>query len=443
MKLTHKLMLGFLSVVILFSICGYYVILRSKEALQKAYIESTTLLADEVLDKIDRYIYYRLEEFQAYSRDLDILEYVRESNKYFDSITDVQGYIGRRDKEWTSAPEGEIAPFMQRLINNRLSEELRDKIEFYEEHTGHKVFGEVFVTNRYGANVAQTGKTTDYRQDDETWWQRAKRDGLYVEDVGYDESADVLSINFGIRIDDKEKNFLGIMKVVLNIEEVYSIIDALKQNRAYRNIANFKLVTKEGKLIYSSKNLEPLKDVFHEIGSRFGSLGSSEHEEFIIGIGSGGREKLFVHAHSKGYKDYERLGWILIIELDTEEIFAPANRLKNQILIISLGFIALVALMGITVSASIAKPIKKLMEAANEVGKGNLDAHIDIGSKDEIGVLAKTFNEMAKNLKQSNEGLEITNRELQIEVSERREAEEKLPKPSTTATRRPRGIRSA
>lgn len=53
-------------------------------------------------------------------------------------------------------------PFMQKLISSELSEELREyKAEFYEEKHGQRVFGEVFVTNRYGGNIAQTGKTTD------------------------------------------------------------------------------------------------------------------------------------------------------------------------------------------------------------------------------------------------------------------------------------------
>ena len=106
---------------------------------------------------------------------------------------------------------------MQELIDNGLSKRLKEKIDFYEKKYGYRIFGEVFITNKYGANVAQTGKTTDYRQDDEKWWQVAKDKGLYVEDVEYDESADVYSIDIGIRVEDLKGNFLGVIKVVLNI----------------------------------------------------------------------------------------------------------------------------------------------------------------------------------------------------------------------------------
>ena len=60
---------------------------------------------------------------------------------------------------------------------------LSNRIRFYEEIYSHKVYGEVFITNKHGANIAQTGKTSDYRQDDEEWWQSAKNDGFYVKRI--------------------------------------------------------------------------------------------------------------------------------------------------------------------------------------------------------------------------------------------------------------------
>ncbi len=117
---------------------------------------------------------------------------------------------------------------MQELINNRLSRELKEKIEFYKENYGYRVLGEVFVTNKYGANVGQSGKTSDYYQADEEWWQNARENDLFVSDVEYDESADVYSVDLCIRIDDENGNFIGVIKVVLNIEEVISIIKELE-----------------------------------------------------------------------------------------------------------------------------------------------------------------------------------------------------------------------
>ena len=59
-------------------------------------------------------------------------------------------------------------------------------------------------------------------------------------------------------------------------------------------------------------------------------------------------------------------------------------------LIISL----LVGLAGLYVAWSIAHPIQKMTRVVETINQGNLDQVVDIGSKDEIGVLARAFNQM-------------------------------------------------
>ena len=82
-----------------------------------------------------------------------------------------------------------------------------------------------------------------------------------------------------------------------------------------------------------------------------------------------------------------------------EEIFAPVAKLNNHLIIIS-GLIAILAiLMGVLISAAIAKPVLKLSAASKQIGEGNLDVQIDIESNDEIGQLAASFTKIRDNLK--------------------------------------------
>ncbi|GAG81410.1 unnamed protein product, partial [marine sediment metagenome] len=295
-------------------------------------------------------------------------------------------------------PEEEITPFMRDLINNKLSKELRKRTKFYREKYGFGIFPEVFVTNKYGANVAQTGKTTDYRQDDEEWWQRAKKDGLYVADVGYDRSAEVYSTDIGIRIDDENGNSIGVIKVVLNIEEVINIVKKAEATIKY-DTTQFKLLTKDKKIIYATEGSEFLESLPEELALLL--YEKSGHHHFIAaGDKPGEGKELFAHAHSKGYGDYKGLGWILIIELMTEEIFAPVAQLRTRILIITLAITAFAIVLGLFISKSISNPVSKLAIAAAEIGKGNLDTRFEIKSNDEIGELAASFNDMTGKLKE-------------------------------------------
>lgn len=66
---------------------------------------------------------------------------ILESNRKFDEIKDVRSYISRIDREWLAAPWGKTTPFMDKLINNPASKELREAfIEFYGNKYGYSVF---------------------------------------------------------------------------------------------------------------------------------------------------------------------------------------------------------------------------------------------------------------------------------------------------------------
>jgi len=433
MRISHKSILGFVGITLLIWVVGYISVNISQKALKKSIGESSVTLAAEVLDSIDRDIHSRIERLQGFA-DPSLQKTLIKSNQEFEQLDNIQNYINEKEREWTSVPKEEITPFIKELSNNELSKALRKRTRFYEEKYGFSVFPEVFVTNKYGANTAQTGRTSDYRQDDEEWWQRAEKDGLYVGDVEYDESAATHSVVIGLRIDDEDENFVGIMKAVLNIEEVISIIKKIEATHKYETL-ELKLITKDKKIIYSTEEFELFEQIPDKFLSPFVCRG--KHVEYFIAEGDkpGESEELFAHAHSKGYRDFKGLGWILIVEHKTEEIFAPVAKLKNILLIISFIVTTFAVLIGLFISRSISTPIKKLKAAAAEIGKGKLDTKIDINSKDEIGSLAQSFNEMTYKLKEFHANLEgrvqertseltSSNIKLEEEILERKQAEE-------------------
>lgn len=79
-------------------------------------------------------------------------------------------------------------------------------------------------------------------------------------------------------------------------------------------------------------------------------------------------------------------------------------------IIISVLIVTFLIVIGIILSWSFARsfstPILKLKDAAIQFGNKNFDYSIEIVTNDEIGVLAKTFDEMRKNIKQYSEHLE-------------------------------------
>jgi len=418
MKIKQKLTWGFISIALLVAVVGYISVNASQRALQKSIGLVSGVLAKEIVEQIDRNIYNRIEICQEYCGELEVQNIVSESNKEFEQIDNIQSYIDQIDRQWISTSKEKTTEFMRKLINNNeLSQKLREKLNFYEEKNGYKLFGEIFVTNRYGANVAQTGKTSDYYQADENWWQEAKKNGIYVSDVEYDQSADVYSTDICIKVDDMSGNFAGVMKVVLNIEDVINAIKEKQVSSNYKTI-NIKLINKKGEMIYETKEHEIFEKP-HE--HEFHLFSEADHGYFVL-TRQDEEEYLVAYAHSKGYKDYKGLDWILTVEYDTEEILAPVAKLRNLIVIISLLITTSAVFLGFLISKTIAGFIGKLVVAATEIGTGKLDTKVEIKSNDEIGQLADAFNKMAGDLQKTTASIG----EINQEIIQRKKVEEQL-----------------
>lgn len=394
---------------------GYCSMFIAQQALENAIGQSTATLAADILDNIDINICHHVEELQAQSTDTDIHNALALSNARFAKLDNVQEFINER--EWASHPES-TTTIIQELTDNRPADELRRLMAFYNAKNNNVVLGEIFATNKYGANVAQTGRTSDYYQADEQWWQLAVKNGIYVGDVTYDESAKVYSTDIAVAINDDGGELLGAIKAVFNIEDTIKLMTEAKAASEYGTM-QLKLVNNSGQVIYSTEPFELLEDASNELVPKFGRHQTSEHTHYFIGTHSDQTKKLFVHAHSRGYRDFAGLGWILIAKLDTNEIFAPITRLGNAIFIVSLAAVTLAALAAWATKRSICVPLAKLSHATAQIGRGNLDTKVQVAGKDEIGQLAESFEKMTTDLKKT---VDTLNRE----IAQKRKAEEKL-----------------
>lgn len=99
------------------------------------------------------------------------------------------------------------------------------------------------------------------------------------------------------------------------------------------------------------------------------------------------------------FTDVEDKGWIVAVVLPITEFKEHITVIKNQIFYIVLvaGSLALAA--GIFFSWHFLRPIKKLARATNVISEGRLPAQITYGSRDELGVLTRSFNQMVRNLR--------------------------------------------
>ncbi len=395
---------------------GYLSLRTSQKTLENAIGESSATLAAQTLRNINENIYHRIENIQSHATNKLVLDFTSESNEEFERLPDPNGHIEWIEKNWTS-PDNAQNPVMTKLTNNELTRRLETLRSFYMSKNNYPLFAEIFITNRFGVNIAQTNMTSDYYQADEKWWQLARKNGLFVSDIEYDESSNTSSIEIAVRITNTDGDFIGVIKAVLNIQETINTVKEVKIASKYKTL-QLNLVNEAGNIIYSTLDAPP-ENVKSMLISHFGVPGKQQHKDYFIGHKDREKGILFAHAHSQRYRDFKGLGWILFTETETAEIFAPITSLKSTMLLVGIVIIGLALVAATLIYRSIVIPITALQKATDQISTGNLDTNLITTSTDEIGQLAGSFQKMTHQLKKT-----IT--ELNNEIAERTKAENEL-----------------
>lgn len=94
------------------------------------------------------------------------------------------------------------------------------------------------------------------------------------------------------------------------------------------------------------------------------------------------------------------VGWGVVVKFDAEEERAASAELRQRLTRLGLSLSAFAILLGTLLGLRLAKPIHDLGEVANRIRLGELDARAETGREDELGLLARTFNQMAEELEQ-------------------------------------------
>ncbi|MGE0762155.1 MAG: ATP-binding protein [Bdellovibrionales bacterium] len=133
----------------------------------------------------------------------------------------------------------------------------------------------------------------------------------------------------------------------------------------------------------------------------------------------GGQEFLGAYARAAN----NRL--LVLSRVSSRSAFAVVNQFLARSGLVALMVLNLAFIAAILFSRSLTRPLQALMDGMEKVGEGELSTQIEVRSRDEIAALAKSFNGMIREIKNSREALEEINRELENKVRERTQQLEK------------------
>ncbi len=306
---------------------------------------------------------------------------------YQGSEADTQAALLKLDQAWRVAVDAndDNDPLVQAKLNNSIASYLREYRTLYPENV------EVVVTDRHGALLGATNRTSGYYQANEDWWQAADSKGvgvIYYSQPTYDTDSGAFRINIALPVYDKSgSNMLGILRTTVDLAAKTAIMTNLQLGKESLLLPDNSLVT--------GQSLWPVSgDLLAQLPVDIGSVAEIEWEgqpSFVaVAPVRSSDPKLGI---SVG-----QLRWKVIAHQPRAEVLAPVEAQTTTVLLV----IALVAVIAVGASVGLSqilvRPIAHLTAVARKVSQGDLTAQVPIETKDEIGDLAVAFNSMTAQL---------------------------------------------
>lgn len=301
-------------------------------------------------------------------------------NEELSTVENVLDLLKERDARWSEPPtEEEDMSYRLEIADNPVSRMLQRKLAFFNTTAGAEVFGEIFVTGRLGGNVAQTRKTSDYLQSDEVWWQQAWSEESVIGELSFDDSAQLLSMDLVVRIDDDGVP-QGILKAVINVEEILRPLEDYERAHVTEE-ADLALFDREGRQLYPVLGRGEITEP-RQAGQPYRLITDDD-----------GRQWLEVGARSP------QLGWYGYLRRPADVIFAPIYEVRSQLYTLGAAVAGLAFLVTVLISLSITRPIRHALDISDRLAQGDLSVRISALGGDEAGRLLASQAQMIENVR--------------------------------------------
>jgi len=128
----------------------------------------------------------------------------------------------------------------------------------------------------------------------------------------------------------------------------------------------------------------------------------------VLRIADGDSRFLALAGTLEGSTSGGTMGFVLLRSLDQET--AVLVRIGRDLTFAGAALIVIALLIGFLVSSGITRPVRRIVEAANEMRDGNYDFPLEVRSNDEMGTLAAHFEAMRESQRHEIERLEEIDR---------------------------------
>ena len=409
MKLKFKLLLSIVflgSALLLVGGFSYYSI--SKTAMIKQALINDKENVIYISETIENDLLELVRLTKTIASTNAIKESLLTSNTDFSSlsVSDRADYINELNTSWVNTDDIDD-PFIKIRMENEVASFL-----IAQKEQSPNLFGEIFLTNKYGVMISTTRKLTTLAHYEKYWWQESFDDGegiVYLDDRGFDASVEGYVLGIVVPIYDDNDEIIGILKSNYNISDIFK-----------NSIANFHELNSDGQfyvvrtlgLIVDGEDIEPLSmsisgDVISAIEERVNistekSIDGNPSLLTIVPIGLTYSSNIVSFGGEYESTDHSGgnlgEGWSVIHVIDRKIVLKEFTNTLTTLSLVSFGMLALIGIAALYIGETLSKPFKELNEYISEVGKGKLVKKDIRISGYEIEALTISFNRLIDNL---------------------------------------------
>ncbi len=409
MRLSTKLLLTTCVPPALIWLVGIYVVQTSQDQLRAAIQTAAMAEVTSVQQEIDRLLKARTGTWRDLLSSQQVINTLVESNRELRDNPDHEALLTGRVERWTSEDSEVRKQVGDEVLDHALSEELASTVRKMKQLSGEvEVFREVTLSNVFGGLVAQSGPTSTYLHNESAWWKAAEAKGEFLGDVtvsrGPGGEEEVVTLEFCRRIDDREGEFVGMLRVEIDLQEVLKVVDFYAR-RGGRD-RGMVLLNRDGKLIRIGGRgmTRALSD-----GSRY--LVKNENGELegtqLLQRDASGREQVYTYAVPPEDGIVSSLGWVAVHTAEADTVLAPVRQLRNNVLLATVVATFLGVAVMLWVVFPVSRRMRHLVEATKQIGKGTNEEPISESGHDELSDLSHEFNKMTVRLGEAQDKLRV------------------------------------
>ncbi|MBM6646504.1 methyl-accepting chemotaxis protein [Bacillus sp. RIT809] len=219
-----------------------------------------------------------------------------------------------------------------------------------------------------------------YNPTDRSWYKEAHENkGKVIVTAPYQSAS---TKNMVVTIAKEVKDGKGVIGINLNLDNILKVSKMINIGEK-----GYAVILDQNKQIVShpsrkpgSKVTEPwIKPIYED---KQGNVSYTEHDD----------KKNLIFATN------EKTGWKVVGVMFDEEIIQAANPVFYKTLVVIAIAIVFGSVLIYFIINSITRPLRKIADSAYKISKGDLTEKITIYSKDDIGKLGNSFNEMSASL---------------------------------------------